>query len=298
MSKIMEVLQIKPDYKNNKAKITLGDTSYSTFGKKFASVPGQTVDNITAGEYLGYETIHDLYTKQKVIFDKLETAKATINAWCSEKSGTYGLGTIHQFAPGLSLADYRGDFSEGSSAGWKALTTFINPENTLYKYTRDAGIYFSELQEYLQEWSKNRNYLSTTSKVIGYFETGWNKYPRAWTSNSYGLTIVNVPSSSDKVYVHVTDLENIPDGVTATIKIEASWEGGSDDDPTTNYEYGYMYIKRDIIDGDSKLTCWATRGDLDDRGEISGYERTGVSATHFSNATPDWSWILSRVLTV
>jgi len=297
MAKIMEITSIKKDFKNNKAQLELSDTSFSSFSKVFKSVPGQTVDNLASGQYLGYEAAHDLYAKQKAVFDKLVAAKATINAWSTANSNLYGRGTVPAFSPGLSLEDYTADFFEGTPANWRALTTLINPELTLYKYTKYFETHFLTVQNYLKEWSKNRNYGSTTQSVLGFFESNSDSQPRAFSSTVPGVTFSN-NTSSDKVTVTVSGLNNIPDGVTCKITIYAYHDSNPFDDRDGKDQYGYMYIKRNVIDNDSYLTCWAEKGSLADNGYISGYVRTGASATHFDATTPTWAWLNSRFLNI
>ncbi len=291
----MEITELKKKLKTGRASLTLLDTSFSQLTRKITSNNGADYTTAAAGDPLSKELIVSLNEAQIALKERYETLFSDYNTWIEEKqSDMKDLDTFeYEFS---SVYDYSSGYTaDSTSADYYMLTSIVNAEKELY----EAGNYWfmNNLEsniEAIKEWSKTQNYGSTTSKVIGYFETGWNKYPGAWTSNSYGLTIVNYPGSSDKVWVHVTGMENIPDGTTATIKISASYEAGSHDDRYTVYEYGYMYIKRTVIDGDSYLTCWATKGDLDDHGRIDSYVRTGTSATHFDTDTPSFSCLNSR----
>lgn len=293
--KLMEITEFTKKLKTGRATLKLLDTGFSQLTRKITSNPGASYLTAQAGDPLSKELIVSLNEAQIALKERYETFFSNYNTWITDNSSK--VTTLEGFEYSFSMVyDYSSGYEAGvTSADYYMLTSIVNAEKELY----EAGNYWfmNNLEsniDVVKEWSKTQNYSSTTSKVIGYFETGWNKYPGAWTNNSYGLTITNVPSSSDKVWVHVTGMENIQNGVTATIKIEASWEGGSDENPTINYEYAYMYIKRTVIDGDSYLTCWASQGDFDDQGRIDSYVRTGTSATHFDTDTPSFSWLKNR----
>ena len=292
----MEITEFKKKLKSGQASIKLLDTGFSQLTRKITSDPGANYLTAVAADPLSKEVIVSLNQAQLDLRSRYETLFSAYNTWVIGKQASMpNLETFdYEFS---AVEDYSGGYEPDiTSADYYMLTSIINAEKELY----EAGNYWfmNNLEsniDVVKEWSKNRNYGSTTSKVIGYFETGWNKYPGAtWPTNPYGLTITNVPGSSDKVWVHVGGLETIPDGVTVTIKVVASYETGPNDDQYTVYEYAYMYIKRNVIDGDSYLTCWASKGDFHDHGRIDSYVRTGNSATHFNTVTPSFSWLNNR----
>ena len=290
----MEITELKKKLKTGRASLTLLDTSFSQLTRKITSETGADYTTAAAGDPLSKELIVSLNEAQIALKERYEILFSEYNAWITEKQTDI---------PDLETFDYEFsaiyDYSSGyeadsTSADYYMLTSIVNAEKELY----EAGNYWfmNNLEsniDVIKEWSKTQNYLSTTSAVIGYFETYWNRYPSAISCSVSGVSYSN-NTSSDKVYVTVTGLENIPDGTTCKITIRASYESGSHDDLTTVYEYGYMYIKRTVIDNDSYLTCWADKGDLDDRGNISGYTRTGDTATHFDTDTPSFSWLQER----
>jgi hypothetical protein len=197
-----------------------------------------------------------------------------------------------------SVYNYSSEYTaDSTSADYYMLTSIVNAEKELY----EAGNYWfmNNLEsniDVVKEWSKTQNYGSTTSKVIGYFETGWNRVPLCYSCSVSGVSWSNEGGGDDKVWVHAWNLNNIPDGTTATFTIMASYWSGSDENGYEVVEKGYMYIKRTVIDGDSYYTCWATKGGLKDHGRIDSYVRTGLTATHFDTDTPSFSWLNSRTI--
>jgi len=290
----MEITELKKKLKTGRASLTLLDTSFSQLTRKITSESGAGYTTAAAGDPISKELIVSLNEAQIALKERYETLFSDYNTWIEEKQSDmedldtfdYEFSSIYDYSSGYT-ADY-------TSADYYMLTSIVNAEKELY----EAGNYWfmNNLEsniEVIKEWSKTQNYLSTTSAVIGYFETFWNRYPEAISCNVSGVSYSN-SSSSDKVYVTVTGLENIPDGTTCKITIKAEYTYTQSHETYTAQEYGYMYIKRTVIDNDSYLTCWADKGDLDDHGYISGYTRTGDTATHFDTDTPSFSWLKER----
>jgi len=292
----MEITELKKKLKTGRASLTLLDTSFSQLTRKITSESGADYTTAAAGDPLSKELIVSLNEAQIALKERYETLFSDYNTWIEEKqSDITDLDTFnYEFS---SVYDYSSEYTaDSTSADYYMLTSIVNAEKELY----EAGNYWfmNNLEsniDVIKEWSKTQNYLSTTSAVIGYFETYWNRYPSAISCSVSGVSYSN-NTSSDKVYVTVTGLENIPDGTTCKITIDGSYYTyqGKDDEEVYHEERGYMYIKRTVIDNDSYLTCWADKGDLDDHGYISSYTRTGDTATHFDTDTPSFSWLQER----
>ena len=295
----MEITEFKKKLNTGRATLTLLDTSFSQLTRKITSDTGADYTTVVAGDPLSKELIVSLNEDQIALKERYKTLFSDYNTWIIEKqSDITGLDTFdYHFS---SIYDYSSDYvADTTSADYYMFTRIINAEKELY----EAGNYWfmNNMRaniEVIKEWSKTRNYGSTTSEVMGYFETYWNRNPRAVSSSVPGVTFSNNPGSSDKVVVTVSGLENIPVGETCTITIKASYSvttGGKDDRETNYYtEYGYMYIKRVKIDNDSYYECTATKGSLKDHGYISGYKRTGNESTHFDTDTPTFAWLEGR----
>ena len=293
----MEITEFKKKLKTGRATLTLLDTSFSQLTRKITSDTGADYATAVAGDPLSKELIVSLNEDQIALKERYKTLFSDYNTWIIEKqSDITGLDTFdYQFS---SIHDYSSDcVADTTSADYYMFTSIVNAEKELY----EAGNYWfiNNMRaniEVVKEWSKTQNYGSTTSKVIGYFETYWNRVPLCYSCSVSGVSWSNVGGGDDKVWVHAWNLHNIPDGTTATFTIVASYWQGSDENGYEVVEKGYMYIKRTVIDGDSYYTCWATKGSLKDHGRIDSYVRTETSATHFDTDTPSFSWLNSRTI--
>ena len=293
--KLMEVIELKKGLKTSKATIKLLDTGFSQLTRKIGSDPGADYTTIEDGDILSKEVLVSLNQKQLELKARYETLISAYNTWINNnKIKITGLTNFsYNFT---ALTDYSSGYEAGiTPADYYMLTEIVNAEKELYELGNFWYLnHLEENIELIKTWSKTQNYGSTTSKVIGYFETFWGRTPYCISCNISEVTYSNVGGGDDKVYVHATNLQNIPDGSTAKFTIRASYEAGSHDDSYTVYEYGYMYIKRTVIDNDSYYTCTATKGTLKDHGYISGYERTGATATHFDTESPTLEWLNNR----
>jgi hypothetical protein len=295
--KLMEVTELKKKLKTGRATLTLLDTSFSQLTRKITSNTGADYTTAAAGDPLSKELIVSLNEAQIALKERYETLFSDYNTWIISKQSKmsdldtfdYEFSSVYDYSSGYT-ADY-------TSADYYMLTSIVNAEKELY----EAGNYWfmNNLEsniDVVKEWSKTQNYGSSTSKVIGYFETYWGRVPLCTSCSVTGVSWSNVGGGDDKVWVHAWNLQNIPNGTTATFTIHASYWQGSDENGSEQNEYGYMYIKRTVIDGDSYYTCSATKGTLKDHGRIDSYVRTGTSATHFDTDTPSFSWLNSRTI--
>lgn len=291
----MEITEFKKKLKSGQASIKLLDTGFSQLTRKITSDPGASYLTAEAADPFSKELIVSLNAAQLALKARYQTLFSAYNTWVIGKQAS--MPNLETFGYEFSAVE---DHSNGyeanvTSADYYMLTSIINAEKELY----EAGNYWfmNNLEsniDVIKEWSKTQNYGSTTSKVIGYFETGWDRVPLCYSCSVSGVSWSNVGGGDDKVWVHAWNLHNIPNGATATFEIEASYWTGSQDEGSEVIEKGYMYIKRTVIDGDSYYTCWATKGGLKDHGRIDSYVRTGLTATHFDTDTPSFSWLQER----
>ena len=295
--KLMEVIELKKGLKTSKATIKLLDTGFSQLTRKIGSNPGADYTTIEDGDILSKEVLVSLNQKQLELKARYETLISDYNTFINAKKSK--ITDLSSFEYNFTaLTDYSSGYEAGTTpADYYMLTEIVNAEKELYEL--GSFWYLNHLKENIElikTWSKNKNYLSTTSKVIGFFETMYNYNPRAGTPSISGVTVQNVSSSSDKVTVKVGGLGNIPVGSTCTITIYAEYDPDPYEFGDERTERGYMYIKRVAIDNDSYLVCWADKGTLKDHGYISGYERTGATATHFETSTPTLEWLKDRII--
>jgi hypothetical protein len=294
--KLMEITDFKKKLKTSRATLTLLDTSFTQLTRKITSDPGASYLTAAAGDPLSKELIVSLNEAQIALKERYEILFSEYNAWITEKQTDI---------PDLETFDYEFsaiyDYSSGyeadsTSADYYMLTSIVNAEKELY----EAGNYWfmNNLEsnlEVIKEWSKSQYYLSNMSYIEGFFETG---YSRSWTySKSHGITVSFNVSGSDKVTIKASNLGVIPDGETCTIKVTASYttESGSGENNYEHYEYGYLYIKRTEIEGDSFIKTWAAKDGLDDHAYVKSVPLSGDSAAHFDTDTPSFSWLQERI---
>ncbi|MGL5950097.1 MAG: hypothetical protein ACRCZH_01590, partial [Cetobacterium sp.] len=179
MSKMLQIIGKKTNHKNGTVDVELLQTDFESYTKTMTSVPGQTLDNATAGADVGYQFFHDLIARQLAVIPSFDNYKNQYNTAINSKKGkvTFLNNFIYNFG---SLTDYRASFYDGQKADYKAFSRLIAAEKEMYDFTVFAKSHIQENCRLMGEWSKAKyygsNFYGITSREIetrGNGDWGW-----------------------------------------------------------------------------------------------------------------------------
>ncbi|MGL5963524.1 MAG: hypothetical protein ACRCZ2_03875 [Fusobacteriaceae bacterium] len=303
MPRIMQVIEKKTDFGKGTADLKLYQTGFATLTKLITSVPGQTVDNATAGQDVGYQFFHDLNNKQLAVKSYLEARfpkkyNDILTAIKAKGPQTNAFSYVWK-----SCVDYKGQIVAGDKADYKLLQKLVNAEKELYDYRFYAQDHMFNNLNIMREWSKNRKYGSTTawveSDVIEMRFNSGSKWENYNTSHP-GITC-EIVGGGDKAFVRIHGVSNIPLGGKGWVQIKYTNVGD------------VCYIKMDIWRNKLNVANddgYFTMPNLDPNFELNTkvfdkmqgskggeYANNGNSSPHFDKpATINAKWLQDRKL--
>ena len=223
MSKLMEVIEKNPDFKNGTASVRLLDTTFSQLTRKIGSKVGSNFISSNTGDMLSKEVLVSLNQEQLKLKQKLidwqnnynnyidSISKKIVNATHFEYNFTSLVDYSSKYIPNKTLADYY------------LLTEFVNAEKELYEFGHYWGRnHMLDLLAKMKEWSKTQAYGSSVQEVGTEFET---RFSTNWSIlDNAGLNVRtdrDNGSGHDKCWCYIAGLQNMKLNEKRIVKIGA-----------------------------------------------------------------------------
>ena len=299
MSKLMEIIDKSPDFKNGTCSFKFLDTTFNQLTRKIGSKEGANFTTAKAGDILSKELLQTLNTKQIALKDKILKWQDEINKWVTDKNTNKNINDIF-----TSVVDYTSKYIPGETlADYYLLSEVVSAEKELYEFTSYYTTqYIIYLQNILKEWSKDKLYFSCIKKVYGtvYF----NFDIEEWKLTDAAGLVTTTEGGGKARTIRVSGFENMKLGEHKRVTYYAYYSTSSN--PQVIYKgYVYFNIKRTALgsqkdDGkfDFWLSSWAGKGLVSHYSEMKVEEYTGKHSPHFDAEPKDLNinWVKTRVL--
>lgn len=218
MSKLMEIIDKSPDFKNGTCSFKFLDTTFNQLTRKIGSKAGANFTTVKAGDVLSKELLQSLNNKEITLRNRLQTWQTKLNDWIKARNSDRNLGAETFNYTFTSINDYSSKYIAGETlADYYLLSEFVSAEKELYEF---ANYYSKQHMKYLQnrlkEWSKRRKYWSSV-KSIKFQITFEHRQDEAYVKDSQGLTTQVVRSGDYNLEVIVSGLDQMKLGEKRTI---------------------------------------------------------------------------------
>lgn len=304
MSKLMEIIDKSPDFKNGTCSFILLDTTFNQLTRKIGSKEGANFTTAKAGDILSKELLQTLNTKQIALKDKVLKWQDEINKWVTDKNTNKNINANLMNYIFTSVVDYTSKYVPGETlADYYLLSEVVSAEKELYEFTSYYTTqYIIYLQNILKEWSKDKLYFSCIKKVYGtvYF----NFDIEEWKLTDAAGLVTTTEGGGKARTIRVSGFENMKLGEHKRVTYYAYYSTSSN--PQVIYKgYVYFNIKRTALgsqkdDGkfDFWLSSWAGKGLVSHYSEMKVEEYTGKHSPHFDAEPKDLNinWVKTRVL--
>lgn len=304
MSKLMEIIDKSPDFKNGTCSFKLLDTTFNQLTRKIGSKEGANFTTAKAGDILSKELLQTLNTKQIALKDKVLKWQDEINKWVTDKNTNKNINANLMNYIFTSVVDYTSKYVPGETlADYYLLSEVVSAEKELYEFTSYYTTqYIIYLQNILKEWSKDKLYFSCIKKVYGtvYF----NFDIEEWKLTDAAGLVTTTEGGGKARTIRVSGFENMKLGEHKRVTYYAYYSTSSN--PQVIYKgYVYFNIKRTALgsqkdDGkfDFWLSSWAGKGLVSHYSEMKVEEYTGKHSPHFDAEPKDLNinWVKTRVL--
>lgn len=304
MSKLMEIIDKSPDFKNGTCSFKFLDTTFNQLTRKIGSKEGANFTTAKAGDILSKELLQTLNTKQIALKDKILKWQDEINKWVTDKNTNKNINANLMNYIFTSVVDYTSKYIPGETlADYYLLSEVVSAEKELYEFTSYYTTqYIIYLQNILKEWSKDKLYFSCIKKVYGtvYF----NFDIEEWKLTDAAGLVTTTEGGGKARTIRVSGFENMKLGEHKRVTYYAYYSTSSN--PQVIYKgYVYFNIKRTALgsqkdDGkfDFWLSSWAGKGLVSHYSEMEVEEYTGKHSPHFDAEPKDLniSWVKTRVL--
>lgn len=304
MSKLMEIIDKSPDFKNGTCSFKFLDTTFNQLTRKIGSKEGANFTTAKAGDILSKELLQTLNTKQIVLKDKVLKWQDEINKWVTNKNTNKNINANLMNYIFTSVVDYTSKYIPGETlADYYLLSEVVSAEKELYEFTSYYTTqYIIYLQNILKEWSKDKLYFSCIKKVYGtvYF----NFDIEEWKLTDAAGLVTTTEGGGKARTIRVSGFENMKLGEHKRVTYYAYYSTSSN--PQVIYKgYVYFNIKRTALgsqkdDGkfDFWLSSWAGKGLVSHYSEMKVEEYTGKHSPHFDAEPKDLNinWVKTRVL--
>lgn len=304
MSKLMEIIDKSPDFKNATCSFKFLDTTFNQLTRKIGSKEGANFTTAKAGDILSKELLQTLNTKQIALKDKVLKWQDEINKWVTDKNTNKNINANLMNYIFTSVVDYTSKYIPGETlADYYLLSEVVSAEKELYEFTSYYTTqYIIYLQNILKEWSKDKLYFSCIKKVYGtvYF----NFDIEEWKLTDAAGLVTTTEGGSKARTIRVSGFENMKLGEHKRVTYYAYYSTSSN--PQVIYKgYVYFNIKRTALgsqkdDGkfDFWLSSWAGKGLVSHYSEMKVEEYTGKHSPHFDAEPKDLNinWVKTRVL--
>lgn len=304
MSKLMEIIDKSPDFKNGTCSFKFLDTTFNQLTRKIGSKEGANFTTAKAGDILSKELLQTLNTKQIALKDKVLKWQDEINKWVTDKNTNKNINANLMNYIFTSVVDYTSKYIPGETlANYYLLSEVVSAEKELYEFTSYYTTqYIIYLQNILKEWSKDKLYFSCIKKVYGtvYF----NFDIEEWKLTDAAGLVTTTEGGGKARTIRVSGFENMKLGEHKRVTYYAYYSTSSN--PQVIYKgYVYFNIKRTALgsqkdDGkfDFWLSSWAGKGLVSHYSEMKVEEYTGKHSPHFDAEPKDLNinWVKTRVL--
>lgn len=304
MSKLMEIIDKSPDFKNGTCSFKFLDTTFNQLTRKIGSKEGANFTTAKAGDILSKELLQTLNTKQIALKDKVLKWQDEINKWVTDKNTNKNINANLMNYIFTSVVDYTSKYVPGETlADYYLLSEVVSAEKELYEFTSYYTTqYIIYLQNILKEWSKDKLYFSCIKKVYGtvYF----NFDIEEWKLTDAAGLVTTTEGGGKARTIRVSGFENMKLGEHKRVTYYAYYSTSSN--PQVIYKgYVYFNIKRTALgsqkdDGkfDFWLSSWAGEGLVSHYSEMKVEEYTGKHSPHFDAEPKDLNinWVKTRVL--
>lgn len=304
MSKLMEIIDKSPDFKNGTCSFKFLDTTFNQLTRKIGSKEGASFTTAKAGDILSKELLQTLNTKQIALKDKVLKWQDEINKWVTDKNTNKNINANLMNYIFTSVVDYTSKYVPGETlADYYLLSEVVSAEKELYEFTSYYTTqYIIYLQNILKEWSKDKLYFSCIKKVYGtvYF----NFDIEEWKLTDAAGLVTTTEGGGKARTIRVSGFENMKLGEHKRVTYYAYYSTSSN--PQVIYKgYVYFNIKRTALgsqkdDGkfDFWLSSWAGKGLVSHYSEMKVEEYTGKHSPHFDAEPKDLNinWVKTRVL--
>lgn len=304
MSKLMEIIDKSPDFKNGTCSFKFLDTTFNQLTRKIGSKEGANFTTAKAGDILSKELLQTLNTKQIALKDKILKWQDEINKWVTDKNTNKNINANLMNYIFTSVVDYTSKYIPGETlADYYLLSEVVSAEKELYEFTSYYTTqYIIYLQNILKEWSKDKLYFSCIKKVYGtvYF----NFDIEEWKLTDAAGLVTTTEGGGKARTIRVSGFENMKLGEHKRVTYYAYYSTSSN--PQVIYKgYVYFNIKRTALgsqkdDGkfDFWLSSWAGKGLVSHYSEMKVEEYTGKHSPHFDAEPKDLNinWVKTRVL--
>ncbi|MCF2627928.1 hypothetical protein [Fusobacterium mortiferum] len=304
MSKLMEIIDKSPDFKNGTCSFKFLDTTFNQLTRKIGSKEGANFTTAKAGDILSKELLQTLNTKQIALKDKVLKWQDEINKWVTDKNTNKNINANLMNYIFTSVVDYTSKYVPGETlADYYLLSEVVSAEKELYEFTSYYTTqYIIYLQNILKEWSKDKLYFSCIKKVYGtvYF----NFDIEEWKLTDAAGLVTTTEGGGKARTIRVSGFENMKLGEHKRVTYYAYYSTSSN--PQVIYKgYVYFNIKRTALgsqkdDGkfDFWLSSWAGKGLVSHYSEMKVEEYTGKHSPHFDAEPKDLNinWVKTRVL--
>ena len=303
MSKLMEIIDKSPDFKNGTCSFKFLDTTFNQLTRKIGSKEGANFTTAKAGDILSKELLQTLNTKQIALKDKVLKWQDEINKWVTDKNTNKNINANLMNYIFTSVVDYTSKYVPGETlADYYLLSEVVSAEKELYEFTSYYTTqYIIYLQNILKEWSKDKLYFSCIKKVYGtvYF----NFDIEEWKLTDAAGLVTTTEGGGKARTIRVSGFENMKLGEHKRVTYYAYYSTSSN--PQVIYKgYVYFNIKRTALgsqkdDGkfDFWLSSWAGKGLVSHYSEMKVEEYTGKHSPHFDAEPKDLNinWVKTRV---
>lgn len=304
MSKLMEIIDKSPDFKNGTCSFKFLDTTFNQLTRKIGSKEGANFTTAKAGDILSKELLQTLNTKQIALKDKVLKWQDEINKWVTDKNTNKNINANLMNYIFTSVVDYTSKYVPGETlADYYLLSEVVSAEKELYEFTSYYTTqYIIYLQNILKEWSKDKLYFSCIKKVYGtvYF----NFDIEEWKLTDAAGLVTTTEGGGKARTIRVSGFENMKLGEHKRVTYYAYYSTSGN--PQVIYKgYVYFNIKRTALgsqkdDGkfDFWLSSWAGKGLVSHYSEMKVEEYTGKHSPHFDAEPKDLNinWVKTRVL--
>lgn len=304
MSKLMEIIDKSPDFKNGTCSFKFLDTTFNQLTRKIGSKEGANFTTAKAGDILSKELLQTLNTKQIALKDKILKWQDEINKWVTDKNTNKNINANLMNYIFTSVVDYTSKYIPGETlADYYLLSEVVSAEKELYEFTSYYTTqYIIYLQNILKEWSKDKLYFSCIKKVYGtvYF----NFDIEEWKLTDAAGLVTTTEGGGKARTIRVSGFENMKLGEHKRVTYYAYYS--TNGNPQVIYKgYVYFNIKRTALgsqkdDGkfDFWLSSWAGEGLVSHYSEMKVEEYTGKHSPHFDAEPKDLNinWVKTRVL--
>lgn len=298
MSKLMEVIEKNPDFKNGTASVRLLDTTFSQLTRKIGSKVGSNFISSNTGDMLSKEVLVSLNQEQLKLKQKLIDWQNNYNNYIDSISKKIANATRFEYNF-TSLIDYSSKYIPNKTlADYYLLTEFVNAEKELYEFGHYWGRnHMLDLLAKMKEWSKTQVYGSSVQEVGTEFETFHERY--VWEIiDKAGLNVRTDIRAQDKCWCYITGLQNIKLNEKRVITIKCY------DYLNENFRQGFGYIE--IIRKSLGTSCGTNDGYYTFRAWHKGMDKvrswprvtkwTNTGSPHFDIKAPTLTCLKKVVL--